>query len=280
MSIAESLPNSSHAAALAARYGAAAPAPEGPWNAHLDLLLSHRSVRGYRPDPLPAGGLESLVAAAQSAATSSNLQVWSLVTVTDPRKKATLAKIAGGQKHIEQCPVFLLWVADLARSQRIGAAAGAEVAGTDYFETFLVAAIDAALAAQNATVAAESLGLSTVYIGAMRNDPARVAELVGLPAGTMVVFGLCVGYAAAGAGGEVKPRLPQEAVVFHEAYGAADENRMLAAYDGEMAAFSARQGMADDTWTGRVLARLGSVAGMKGRERLKEIVQALGFPIR
>ena len=280
MSIAESLPNSSHAAALVARYGAAAPAAEGPWNAHLDLLLSHRSVRGYRPDPLPAGGLESLVAAAQSAATSSNLQVWSLVTVTDPRKKAALAEIAGGQKHIEQCPVFLLWVADLARSQRIGAAAGVEVAGTDYFETFLVAAIDAALAAQNATVAAESLGLSTVYIGAMRNDPARVAELVGLPAGTMVVFGLCVGYAAAGAEGEVKPRLPQEAVVFQETYGAAAESRILAAYDGEMAVFSARQGMAGDTWTGRVLSRLGSVAGMKGRERLKEIVQALGFPIR
>ena len=92
----------------------------------------------------------------------------------------------------------------------------------------------------------------------------------------MVVFGLCVGYAAAGAEGEVKPRLPQEAVVFQETYGAAAESRMLAAYDGEMAAFSARQGMADDTWTGRVLSRLGSVAGMKGRSR--EIVEALGFP--
>ena len=249
-----------------------------PWNAHLDLLLSHRSVRAYRPTPCrrpwKSGGSRAI------GSDEFNLQVWSLVTVTDPAKKAALAEIAGGQKHIEQYPVFLLWVADLARSARIGAAADAEVAGTAYFETFLVAAIDAALAAQNATVAAESLGLSTVYIGAMRNDPARVAELIGLPAGAMVVFGLCVGYAAAGAEGEVKPRLPQEAVVFHETYGAADENRMLAAYDGEMAAFSARQGMADDTWTGRVLARLGSVAGMKGRERLKEIVQALGFPIR
>ena len=55
MSIAESLSTPSHAA-LAARYGAAAPDAEGPWNAHLDLLLSHRSVRAYRPDPLPAGG--------------------------------------------------------------------------------------------------------------------------------------------------------------------------------------------------------------------------------
>ena len=40
-----------------------------------------------------------------------------------------------------------------------------------YLETFVVAAIVAGLAAQNAVIAAESLGLSTVYIAAMRNDP-------------------------------------------------------------------------------------------------------------
>ena len=46
----------SRAEALARRYGPGAPAlPDGPWNAHLELLLSHRSVRGYLPDALPAG---------------------------------------------------------------------------------------------------------------------------------------------------------------------------------------------------------------------------------
>jgi hypothetical protein len=54
------------AGALALRYGAeAAPAP-GPWNEHIALLLSHRSIRGYRPDPPPPGTLETLVAAAQT----------------------------------------------------------------------------------------------------------------------------------------------------------------------------------------------------------------------
>ena len=52
-----------------------------------------------------------------------------------------------------------------------------------FFETFLVSAIDAALAAQNAVVAAESLGLSNVYIGSVRNDPSRVADLLKLPKG-------------------------------------------------------------------------------------------------
>ena len=54
--------------ALQLRYGASEIPPAGPWNAHIDLLMSHRSVRGYRSDPVPEGTLETLVAAAQSAA--------------------------------------------------------------------------------------------------------------------------------------------------------------------------------------------------------------------
>jgi hypothetical protein len=38
------------------------------WNDTLDVLLSHRSTRAYLPDSLPEGTLETLVAAAQSAA--------------------------------------------------------------------------------------------------------------------------------------------------------------------------------------------------------------------
>lgn len=60
--------------ALSLRYGTEASPVAGPWNDHLALLLSHRSIRGYRPDALPQGTLETLIAAAQSAATSSNLQ--------------------------------------------------------------------------------------------------------------------------------------------------------------------------------------------------------------
>ncbi|MFT3953150.1 MAG: nitroreductase family protein [Piscinibacter sp.] len=95
--------------ALALRYGADAVPAAGPWNEHIALLLSHRSVRGYKPDAPPEGTLETLIAAAQSAATSSNMQTWSVVSVTDPAVKAEFAKIAGGQKHIEQCPICGFW---------------------------------------------------------------------------------------------------------------------------------------------------------------------------
>jgi hypothetical protein len=136
----------SAADSLALRYGAEAAPEAGPWNEQISLLLAHRSIRGYRPDAVPAGTLETLIAAAQSAATSSNLQTWSVVAVTDPDKKAALARVAANQKHIEQCPLFLVWVADISRNQRLGTEEGVTLESMPYQETFLVAAIDAALA--------------------------------------------------------------------------------------------------------------------------------------
>lgn len=173
-----------------------------------------------------------------------------------------------------------MFLADVSRNARMAAEEGRELEGLPYLETFLVAAIDAALAAQNAVVAAESLGLSTVYIGALRNDPEQVAQLLGLPQGVMGVFGLCVGYAAEGVANEVKPRLPQAAICFHETYGAAGEPALRAAYDGEMAAFSARQGMDSDNWSRRVLQRMGSIKALNGRDRLTAVLRALGFPLK
>jgi nitroreductase len=237
-------------------------------------------VRGYKPDPLPAGTLETLVAAAQSAATSSNMQWTSVISVTDAAKKKALAEIAGNQKHIEQCPLYLCWVADMTRNTLISKAEKVEFETMPWLETFMVACIDVALAAQNAVVAAESLGLGTVYIGAMRNDPERVARLLELPRQSFVVFGLCVGYATEQAAGEVKPRLPQGVVVHRERYDVANIDAQRQTYDRELAKFAQRQEMQASTWTERVLNRLGPLKSMNGRERMRTALAALGFEIR
>ncbi len=230
---------SARSAALLARYGAeAAPPADGPWNPVLASLLRHRSVRAYKPDPVPAGALATLVAAAQSAATSSNMQTWSVVVVSDPAVKSALARIAGGQKHIEQCPLFLVWLADLSRLARVGETSGQTLEGLPYLETFLVAAMDAAIASQNAIVAAESIGLSTVYIGALRNDVTEVAKLLGLPPGVVGLVGLCVGYENEAAASGVKPRLPQSVVLHHGRYDASAEAAGRAEYDRAMEGFS------------------------------------------
>jgi hypothetical protein len=83
--------DSQRAVLLEDRYRAGGIFPAGPHNDVIAGLLQHRSVRAYLADPLPEGTIETLVAAAQSAASSSNLQVWSVVTVEDPERIDALA---------------------------------------------------------------------------------------------------------------------------------------------------------------------------------------------
>ncbi|MFC7554471.1 nitroreductase family protein [Pseudoroseomonas wenyumeiae] len=146
-----------------ARYGAAAPEAAIPSNAVLEALLSHRSVRSFLPDALPEGTLETLVAAGQSAGTSSNLQAWSVVAVEDPGRRARLAELAGRQGFAAKAPLFLCFIADTSRLRRLGERQGQPMEGLDYLEAFIVAAVDAALAAQNVVVAAESRPRHRLY---------------------------------------------------------------------------------------------------------------------
>ncbi|MBB6251066.1 NADPH-dependent oxidoreductase [Nitrospirillum iridis] len=270
---------------LARRYGARRPldpAALGPdqWNEVLTGLLSHRSVRAYRPDPLPEGTLETLVAAAQSAATSSNLQAWSVVAVTDPARKSRFAAWSQNQAHIEQAPLFLVWLADLSRLDTLARAKVGDAAGLDYLETLIVAVTDATMAAQNAVVAAESLGLGTVYIGALRNETEAVAAELNLPPKVLPLFGLCVGYPDPARPAGVKPRLPQSVVLHHERYDATASDAAITAYDGEIRAFYADQGITAPDWSDTVTARVRGPAALAGRHRLRQILADFGFPLR
>jgi nitroreductase len=262
------------------RYGVHGFNPQ-QWNETLTALLSHRSVRAYLPDPLPPHTLETLVAAAQSAATSSNLQTWSVVAIADPARKDTLAQLAGNQTHIRQCPLFLVWLTDLARLHQLASQRELPAEGLDYLEMFLTATVDAALAAQNATVAAESLGLGTVYIGGMRNHPEQVAETLQLPPHLFAVFGLCVGYPDPAKPAAVKPRLPQAAVLHHETYNLAQQEGAIAQYNETMQQFYQSQQMnVTGDWVEHSLKRVATGQALSGRDRLKEILQRLGFPLR
>lgn len=267
-------------AALEARYGTPWSAPLPAWNATLDSLLAHRSVRNYTNQPLPAGTLETLIAAAQSASTSSNLQTWSVVAVEDPERKARLSKLAAGQSQIREAPLFLVWLADLNRLEGAAQRTGASAEGLHYLETLFVGVIDAALAAQNAVVALESLGMNAVYIGAIRNQPEQVAAELGLPPRVLPVFGLCVGYADESRPAQVKPRLPQPVVLHREQYDTHSQPHGIEQYDNVMGAFQTSQGLSAAGWTSRSLARWRSRESLHGRDRLRDALHALGFELR
>ena len=277
----DSLPaaSSTLAALSLERYGGAA-VPPGPGSDVVAAMLRHRSVRTYRPDPLPAGTLETLVAAASSAPTSSNMQTWSVVAVEDAGRRERLSVLAGNQGFIRQAPLFLVWIADLSRLDRLGAANGQALGGLHFLETFMVALIDAALAAQNALVAAESLGLGTVYVGAIRNRPEGVAAELALPPNAFAAFGMAVGHPDPAVATAIKPRLPQSLVLHREQYRAGDESEAVAGYEAALTRFSEMNGMGADGWIGRMLKRLAGAASLSGRDRMRDALTALGFGLR
>ncbi|MBL7253164.1 NADPH-dependent oxidoreductase [Paractinoplanes lichenicola] len=251
----------------------------GALNDVLRLQLGHRSVRKFGPRDVTEEELTALVAAAQSAPTSSNLQPWSVVAVRDPERKQRLAALAANQAFVAQAPLFLVWVADLGRARRLAARAGTEVAAADYLETTLIGFVDTALAAQNAVVAAHSLGLGSVFVGAVRNHPDEVAVELALPPHTVATFGLAVGTPDPTERAGVKPRLPQGAVLHREQYDAAVADAHIGAYDERLSAYNARFGLPGD-WSGRVLARLQGPSSMAGRHRLRATLERLGLPSR
>jgi nitroreductase len=265
---------------LRRRYGSDQPASTAEWNTALEAILSHRSVRTYLPKPVPESVLQLIVAAAQSAPTSSSLQAWSVVAVEDPERRKKLAELASPNPQIISAPLFLVWIADLSRLRKITAKQGRTGEGLDYLESFLLATIDATLAAQNALVALESLGFGTCYIGGIRNHPAEVGELLGLPPEAFAVFGMTVGYPDPAVETEVKPRLPQSVVFHREQYQAAPPEADLSTYEHTMRSFQTGQGMAVRGWTSVVASRIADAPALKGRHVLLDVVRRMGFKVK
>ncbi len=252
-------------------------------NPTFDLIHRHGSVRNYKPDPISQATIETIVAAAQRTSTSSNMQAYSVVAVTDMAARARLTELCGGQGHIAQAPVFLAWCADLARLERACELRGyTQEAG--YVENFLIAAVDAVIAAQTAALAAEALGLGICYIGSIRNNTQGVIELLGLPRLTFPVTGMTVGWPATEP--PIRPRLPQSAVLHWERYNS-EHDVELAEYDRAMAATGIYQGrqvpapgkpgeMQDYGWTEHTARRVAQAM----RTDLREVLERQGFALK
>jgi len=204
-------------------------------NDTIKLLMEHRSIRQYADTPLTSDQLHTIIAAGQQASTSSNMQAYSIIRITDKTIRQELMELSGQQQHVEEAPEFLVWCADLSRIHH--ATIGAKlIAPNDHLELaehFIIAAVDAALAAQNSAVAAESMGLGILYVGGIRNHIHQVAELLQLPCYVAPLFGMCIGYPLEQP--ILRPRLPIAAVLHENHYTSNDAH--VAQYNDTMAAY-------------------------------------------
>jgi len=180
-----------------------------------DTIFSHRTIRKYKPDPIPDKILQYILEAGIRASTTGNMQVYSIIVTTDDNIKEELSPSHFNQPMVKEAPAVLTFCADFNRFNKWCRLRKAEP-GYDNFLSFMTAAIDALLVAQNVCVAAEDAGLGICYLGTTTYMAGKIIEILDLPEGVVPVTTVTVGYPDESP--ELTDRLPLEAVVHHEKY--------------------------------------------------------------
>lgn len=240
-------------------------------NQVIDTLLQHRSIRRFTDKPLDRKQVETIVKSAQAASTSSFIQAYSIIGVTDQPKKDKLAELAGNQAYVAANGHFFIFCADLHRLMVVGEMEKADLSESiESTEKFMVSLIDTALAAQNAAIAAESMGLGICYIGGIRNDLEAVKDILKTPEHVIPLFGMAVGYPDQET--DLKPRLPMEHIYMENEY---QQDRSL--FEKQLHDYNETTseyyrirtgGKREDTWTGQMVKMLRG----KSRMYMKEFV--------
>jgi nitroreductase len=168
-------------------------------NETIKLLDERCSTRAYDPAPPTAEEKRAILHAAMRAPTAGNLMLYSIIEVEDQALKDRLAVTCDDQPFIARAPWVLVFVADFQKWTDLFAACGCdELPGVPHGVTpglgdLIMACNDALIAAQNAVVAAESLGIGSCYIGDIMELGEVHAELLQLPRYTFPAAMLCLG---------------------------------------------------------------------------------------
>lgn len=162
----------------------------------LQAIMERRSIRQYRPEPIPPEDLQRILEACRQAPSAGNRQPWHFVVVGDPDCKARLAQACRGQ----------MWMADAAY---IIVGVGLPAVSERWYR------VDVAIAMENLVIAASALGYGTCWIGAF--TPEAVREVCGLPEGAEVIA--CTPLGVPAAAPAARPRKDWDEVFSGEAYG-------------------------------------------------------------
>lgn len=176
-------------------------------NPTIKKMTEHVSVRDFKDQVITADQKQALLAAAQSGSTSEFVQAFSIIEITDSKLRNKLADITISSPHVKKADTFYIFVADLNRQANILKENDQSLDSLKNMESLIVSIVDTTIAAQSMAVAAESMYLGICYIGSIRNNIKRVAELLNLPKLTIPVFGMTIGVPATR--NQHKPRLPQ-----------------------------------------------------------------------
>lgn len=163
------------------------------------LITDRRSVRLFQERPLEPEKLQKILEAVNLAPSAGNLQGYEIYLVTRLEQRQGLEQGAYGQGFLSQAPVVLVFCANPRRSAVRYRQRGRQ----------LYCIQDATIACTVAMLAAQALGLNTVWVGAFLEEPVRQAA--GIPEDLLPVAMLPIGYGAESP--DPRPRRPLDDIV-------------------------------------------------------------------
>jgi nitroreductase len=181
----------------------------------MKTLLDHRTIRKYKNKTVENDLLSQIIESGCRASTTGNMQVYSIVNSTTVEIKKQLAPAHFNQPMVLTAPNVLTFCADFNRFNKWCRISNAKP-GYDNFLSFMTAAIDALLLAQNVAVAAEYHGLGICYLGTTTYNADKIIEVLNLPKGVVPVTTITLGWP------DENPvqveRLPMEGILHQETY--------------------------------------------------------------
>lgn len=171
-------------------------------NQTIELIKNRRTIRTYDPKPLTQDEIDAIVQGAMRAPTAGNMMFYSIIQVTDQKIKDRLVVTCDNQPHIAKAPLILLFLADMQRWWDYFKVCKVEEMCQEMSKDFqtpqesdlLLACCDALIAAQNAVIAAEALGIGSCYIGDIMENYEIHREMFDLPRWVFPITLLCFGY--------------------------------------------------------------------------------------
>ncbi|MGX7203770.1 nitroreductase family protein [Enterococcus pingfangensis] len=202
----------------------------------LEIMKQHRTYRNFDETyQLSKEELQTILQASRQAPSWMNGQMYSIIVVKDRGIREQLVALNPRNPHMLHSSVFLVFVADLKRTQKVAEHYKVDYRIDEGLDPLITAVTDTALALENAVIATEALGLGSVVVGSIRKDISEIGKLLQLPDYVLPVAGLSIGKPSVEM--RVKPRLPKETVIHYDTYQEYDYS-LIEEYDDTMEKFA------------------------------------------
>ena len=239
--------------------------------------LNHRTIREFTGEKINEETIKTLLEVVNMSASSNGMQNMSIIRVTNPKIKEKLAE-NGNQAYMARATELWIFIVDLQRNYEIAKELGVENDIMISFDKFIQGFTDAIIAAQNLTIAVESLGLGANYFGNILNDTKKVIEILKMPKLTYPAVG--VGFGVPNQNPQIKPRLDINLKTFENSYKIYDSYlNLIKEYDEEMTTYYDLRdsGRKSESFSSQIIKKQGKT--IKNRNKMFETLVNQGFVI-